>query len=713
MRTHAPALLTILSILLASSSAHGHNGAVTFAVPVSGIIIDGDLSDWPPVAETVIERVGLGDTPEGPDDFRANLRAACDAPGAALYVAVEVFDDDLVAHGESPASMRQMVRFLRRLGWRSQDTDDPPSLPDGCAVIIDVGHEDGDSRVVRFAHDGRDHRYLLTSSERDSTEWRAGDVAVRFTEDRRVYEWRIDLADLFLRRSDTDAPDIAPGSVFGFDVTIADADGDGSLSWMTWGPGVGKMWGSRFGRRGDVVLVQEAMPLRRLSGRALWSDSLAWTPPASVRAEGTQGGARWVVATDSAGTFELQAPAGEYLLSLDDPRLGLDRRAVRARIPEEGAAAPVSVVDRPLFRMSALSAGPATVLGIPHDTHDHPLPPSSRQRGVSWVGGRMIGRDHLASLEPLHVDWIVQTPFGWQRDIHKPTLQAPDGESGGWGESDRGVAITAALARQRGIATLLKPHLWTGRGTWRGELAMTSEQDWAEWFAQYERFIVHFARLAEANGIEGFCIGAELSATLEREHEWRQIIERVRQVYGGWIVYAANWTNFEDVRFWDAVDFIGVQAYFPLAEEPTADVDRLMEGWQPWLERLGGVAQRRDRRVLFTEIGYRTNTNAAVEPWLWERQTEGGGDHNGLKTQEALYEAFFRAAWSRPWVGGAYFWKWFPNHERAGGEGDDGFTPQRKPAQETLSRWYRRSLVLDSQGALPMPTDETETPGGE
>ena len=88
-------------------------------------------------------------------------------------------------------------------------------------------------------------------------------------------------------------------------------------------------------------------------------------------------------------------------------------------------------------------------------------------------------------------------------------------------------------------------------------------------------------------------------------------------------------------------------------------------------------------------------------------------DRDGLQTQAACYEAFFRTAWSRPWVAGAYFWKWFPDHERVGGEGGGvGFTPQRRPAQETLSKWYRRSFV-GTHGDGSATVDEPVTTGGE
>lgn len=441
------------------------------------------------------------------------------------------------------------------------------------------------------------------------------------------------------------------------------------------------MWGGRPQTRGDVVLVGEGFEARQIVGVARWADAVEESAPQAVRVRSTEAGVRWVVSADSVGRFELSAPAGEYAFELEDPRLGLDRATVLATIPAHGPTPTLRVIDTPLFRLQALTGG-APVL------REGRGPPQGKQSGVSWVGSRIVGARHLSSLDGMSVDWIVQTPFGWQSDIHAPTLRAPTGSAGLWGESDRGLAVTAALARHRGIATLLKPHIWTGRGTWRGELAMSTEEDWATWFDQYERFIVHFARLAESNGMEGLCIGTELSATVHREQDWRRVIAAVREVYGGWIVYAANWNSFEQVPFWDAVDYIGVQAYFPLAAEPTDNVDGLVAGWQPWLEQLRDVSGRTERRVLFTEIGYRSNVNAAVEPWLWERQTEGGGDESGMQTQVACYQAFFRAVWPQPWVGGAYFWKWFPNHASAGGLEDDGFTPQRKPAQQALAEAY-------------------------
>ena len=689
--------LVIASLVACVSHALAHNGVVAHARPAVGIVVDGDLSDWPADALSYpIRTHQLGAAPVDTDDFDRHFQVAWDAATGSLWVAVDLVDDETILEGATATSLADMRRFFGMMGWRSSDEVETPDLADGCAILIDMGHEDGDSRTVRFGLDGRDSRTVITSSERDGQQWRDAQVAATFPPGRRVYEWQINLQAAFLREADHPPNLLAAGTVLGFDVTVADRDtgstlsGD-DLSWLSWGPGVGKVWGSRTSRRGDLVLIEADLAMGHLAGLTRWNNASTQTPPSGVSIRTQTGLARWTISTDSLGAFHVDVPAGDYVLTVEDVRLGLDRAETHTTVVADSTPS-VVVLDAPLFSLSVLRGEASDSIVR------RPLPPG-RQRGVSWVGSRAIGRAHLTPLQPLHVDWIVQTPFGWQRDIHAPALQAPRGAAGLWGESDRGILVTTRLSQEVGIATLLKPHIWTGRGTWRGELAMTSEADWVTWFDQYETFILHYARLAQAAGIEALCIGTELSATLVREDQWRRIIALIRSVYSGNLTYAANWDRFEQVPFWDALDFVGVQAYFPLAEEPTHDIDQLVRGWQPWLERLAAVSEQSERRVLFTEIGYRSHVNAVVEPWLWPRQVEGGNGTAGQKVQAAAYEAFFRAAWDLPWVAGAYWWKWFPNHERAGGDDDAGFTPQNKPAQQVIGQWYLRTHLVESQEA--------------
>lgn len=329
-----------------------------------------------------------------------------------------------------------------------------------------------------------------------------------------------------------------------------------------------------------------------------------------------------------------------------------------------------------------------------------PDDPVVRQRGVSWVAGGEVAAGALDPLVRANVDWIVQTPFGWQQDHDKSRLDLVTDGRILWGERDAGLAATTRYARDRGIRTLLKPHLWlrnrTG-GKWRTDIAMVDEAEWEAWFSNYRRFILHYAELAQDNDIPILCVGTELHATtLQRPNDWRRLIREVREVYDGELTYAANWyKEFEEISFWNELDYIGIQAYFPLSEDESPDVDALVEGWQPHLAAIERVRRRVNKPVIFTEIGYRSMPDAAIRPWEWpERQpvTERTVDPG---TQAACYEAFFQVFWEKPWFAGAYFWKWFPDHESEGGREDADFTPQRKPAQDVMARWYGSDLPGD------------------
>ena len=318
-----------------------------------------------------------------------------------------------------------------------------------------------------------------------------------------------------------------------------------------------------------------------------------------------------------------------------------------------------------------------------------------RQRGVSWVAGReSVVKEDFQPLVKNHVNWIVQTPFGWQREFNSPAIRmATDGRVM-WGERDAGLETTTRLARQLGIKTLLKPHIWmrpSSTGKWRSDIEMGSEEDWRSWFEDYRKFILHYAKFAQKNGIEALCIGTELHQTVvKREKEWRKIISEIRQVYDGKLTYAANWyREFEELKFWNELDFIGIQAYFPLAKKEDPTLEELKNGWLSHMEAIEDVSKKYNKPVVFTEIGYRSDANAAIKPWEWPaRRSREIANEQDLQTQANCYEAFFQIFWKKEWVAGAYFWKWFPKSRSSPATRDKRFTPQGKPAEQVMAKWY-------------------------
>lgn len=288
----------------------------------------------------------------------------------------------------------------------------------------------------------------------------------------------------------------------------------------------------------------------------------------------------------------------------------------------------------------------------------------------------------LARLAEIGTNAISITPFGHpQAGLSKPgPIRRSDGPGS---ENDESLIVAAATARQHGMQVMLKPHLWA-HGAWPGEIAMANAEDWPKFFEHYARWIIHYAILAQMYRFESLVIGLEMvQATTGQERAWRWIIERVRRLYGGEILYAANWgQEFESLTFWDALDAIGLNAYYPLARDSSATDAELLRGARRIADRIERVAQKFRKPVIITEIGFASRPVAWIEPHV-----DGRGQPADLQGQRRCYEAVFQALFHRPWLSGLYWWKW-PTHLTDGGPEDSGFTPNGKPAEQVVARWY-------------------------
>ena len=158
-----------------------------------------------------------------------------------------------------------------------------------------------------------------------------------------------------------------------------------------------------------------------------------------------------------------------------------------------------------------------------------------------------------------------------------------------------------------------------------------------------------------------FAVGTELDKTLDHEQRWRRIIAGVRERFDGPLTYAANWTDYQRVPFWDDLDAIGVQAYFPLTEQPgLPDKGDLELAWTRVLNDLAAFSRRKGRPVVLSELGYACSTNAAFRPW----EGREGGEH-AVEIQRRCMAAALAALDDDEHVIGAFLWKWFTRpHER-------------------------------------------------
>ncbi|MFF3314773.1 hypothetical protein ACFYV5_04590 [Streptomyces sp. NPDC003035] len=315
-----------------------------------------------------------------------------------------------------------------------------------------------------------------------------------------------------------------------------------------------------------------------------------------------------------------------------------------------------------------------------------PDPAQQRQHGFALptytrdgYGDTRILEGRLREIADVGGGWVQIAPTWFQAGAEADEVtRAPAGAV--WQTpDDAGVRKVIALAHERGLKVLLKPHIDLPGGESRSHIR---PRDPATWFASYTAFITHYADLAGRTGVEQFAVGTELEGVSGDRDKWLDVIRSVRARYPGPLVYAANYDEYPRVAFWDAVDLIGVDAYWPLSERPTHDVEALERSWRPIREDLAAFAAERGRRILFTEAGYVSQRGSTTAPYSWTiSRTPDQAE------QAAGYEALLASFRSEPWWAGVFWWVWDVTPH---GSQDDvlDYTPRGKEAEKVVRRWW-------------------------
>ncbi|GAA3519636.1 hypothetical protein GCM10022393_37320 [Aquimarina addita] len=309
----------------------------------------------------------------------------------------------------------------------------------------------------------------------------------------------------------------------------------------------------------------------------------------------------------------------------------------------------------------------------------------SKINGVSFVASpQEINETHIAPVLNIHANWAAVMPFGFVKNLQEP-LVTFNVDRQWWGERADGAKRTIELLNQKGIKVMLKPQIWVWKGEFTGNIDMKSEEDWKTFENSYQDFIMLYARLAEEMNVPLVCIGTELHTFVEKRPAfWNQLIMNIRSVYRGELTYAENWDRFAVVPFWNQLDYIGIDAYFPLSESKSPTITALRSGWQPHKSKIKALQASVQKPVLFTEYGYRSVDYTAKEPWDANRIA---GNLN-MEAQHRALSALYQEFWQESWFAGGFLWKWFHNHTEVGGVANNRFTVQNKPAEILIRSLY-------------------------
>ncbi|KQC32712.1 glycoside hydrolase [Nonlabens sp. YIK11] len=304
-------------------------------------------------------------------------------------------------------------------------------------------------------------------------------------------------------------------------------------------------------------------------------------------------------------------------------------------------------------------------------------------RGVSFVATRnAITEEIVQPLLNYNANYVAVHPYGFMRDLENPAV-IHNSERQWWGERVDGTTATIETFQSKGLKVMLKPQIWIGRGIYTGTIDMPDDSRWDTLEVTYEKFILDYAQVAQNTNAAMFCIGTELESFVAARPEfWNRLIQKIQAIYKGKLTYAGNWDSYKNVPFWDQMDYIGVDAYFPISDQKTPDISSAMEGWRKWMVELSSLSRKHDKKILFAEYGYVSADYAGKEPWLTADETRESNE----EAQKHLLQAQYDLVWKQDWFAGGFLWKHHSEYGRRGFE--KTFTPQDKLAQKTVSDAY-------------------------
>lgn len=294
--------------------------------------------------------------------------------------------------------------------------------------------------------------------------------------------------------------------------------------------------------------------------------------------------------------------------------------------------------------------------------------------------------------------------------IYQDNDQASEMKPGGDTPTDDSLIAALDYLQSIGMKAVLKPHLGSYSGNWR---AYINASDRDAWFRNYGAYLNHLGDIGQAHGADGMVVGTELismaaeTVNADNTQRWNTLIADLRQHFSGFLTYSANWSwnndHFEGevkhIGFWPALDYIGISAYYPLADNQNdPSVDALVGSWGYWDDsQVRDLSEQYGKPVIFTEIGYTSIDGAHKAPcctW-W-------GSYDGTE-QANDYEALFRYWDGKSYMDGVYLWNWDtdPNY---GGSGNTDYSPQNKPAEEIMKDWF--------SGSPSVPPDDGGGNGG-
>ena len=204
--------------------------------------------------------------------------------------------------------------------------------------------------------------------------------------------------------------------------------------------------------------------------------------------------------------------------------------------------------------------------------------------------------------------------------------------------------------------------------TWADGAVMVSIEQREHFWRRYRVLVTHYALFAQLAGVDILSLGSNLrEATGKNLHNknlsevhskgWETLIRKAHLAYKGALTYSAQLgKELDNIEFWEHLDYIGVNFYPRMGNRDIVARDGVVErACVDALEEAITLANRWNRPLLLTEIGYPARTNS------WSRPNVPIGEVSP-EEQKRFLELFASAMRDEdldlPVLRGIFLWNW-------------------------------------------------------
>ena len=308
-------------------------------------------------------------------------------------------------------------------------------------------------------------------------------------------------------------------------------------------------------------------------------------------------------------------------------------------------------------------------------------------------------------------NWIILSPTQMIESAQLPSIQFDPSSNMSIGD----LMIIYNYAQDAGLNQALYPQIATKLHSINEFWTTTflSYGWWIEWFSQYERFILDYAKYAENNNFAFIILGGhsispalpsgrlpngELSNTpYDFPDKWQALIEKVRANYSGQIIFAiqSNLTENIDLAFLANVDAFLIETDSALTSNLTPDVTEISDRFNKELDNSIYKIVEKYQKPIIVGINYGSidgsasnciNLGESCSELVADNSTQGISID--LAEQADVYRAILDAVIKRDWITGVVSQGYFP----AAVVRDFSSSTRGKPAMDVLSYYFNEVI---------------------